>query len=265
MPQWRRIHGDSEALRVGEEQPHEEGMAEEEEAQANGVRVAADQPRGKKKEARMTRTDTFAQLVDRVIIARLKAFHHRLSGRESIAIVLDDEAAILTDAADELLTAMQAGEPVPQPKVNTRFHDHAQVEGQALQRPATLWDAIDDLVACHSHYFTQQTLINIAKAKLRDVQRERGEQGVDQANELMQVMVGGQRTCDLENQRRNQLLQWIDELLIEQLRRREPASAEPDVDVNDMPRNIELTEGYSANNVDTFPMSPSEIQRRLPG
>ena len=164
----------------------------------------------------MTRTDTFGQLTDRIIIARLKAFHHRLSGRESVAFVLDDEAAILTDAADELLASMQAGEPVPQPRRNTRWHDHAQVEGVALQRPATAWQAIDDLVACHSQYWSHQTTANCAKLRLVGAE-SCGEQGIDEANSARRIMVDAQRQCDLMNQHRNQLIQWIDELLIERL------------------------------------------------
>ena len=160
----------------------------------------------------MTRTDTFGQLTDRIIIARLKAFHHRLFGRESIAIVLDDEASILTDAADELLVAMQSGEEVPPPKRNTRFHDHAQVEADLPQRPATLWQAIDSLVACHSTYWRHQTTVNLAKVKLIHAEAC-GEHGVDEANSQRRVMVDAQRRCDLMNQHRNQLIQWIDELL----------------------------------------------------
>lgn len=165
----------------------------------------------------MTRTDTLGQLVDRIIIARLKAFHHRRAGNEFLAELCDDEARVLSRAADELLAARKAGEPVPLVKANTRFHDHSDVEGQRLRRPATIWEAIDKLVMAHATYWVHQTTVNNAKARLI-LAEGKGEHVVDEANNLRRVVVDSQRECDLCNQHRNQLIQWADELLVQALR-----------------------------------------------
>ena len=169
-------------------------------------------------EQAMTRTDTFGQLVDRFIIARLKAHHHRLAGHESLAIVVQDEAKMLARAANELLAAAKAGDSAPQAKPNTRFHDHAQIEGKELQKPYTIWDAVDALVGFHATYWTHQGWVNQAKLSLRQSEHM-GEHGIDLANSCRLVIVDSQRQCDLMNQHRSQMIQWLDELFMEHLRR----------------------------------------------
>lgn len=167
----------------------------------------------------MTRTDTFAQLVDRIIIARLKAFHHGKAGKDSLAGLCDAEARMLSQAADELLAAAVAGDAALQSKANTRFHNHSAVEGHVLERPQTIWQAIDGLVLVHATYWTHQTVVTEAKAMLI-VAENRGEQGIDQANGMRRVIVDSQRHLDLCNQHRNQLIQWTDELLVQALEQR---------------------------------------------
>jgi len=157
-------------------------------------------------------TDTFGQLLDRIVIARLKSHHHRAAGSEAVALVLDEEAEMLARAADDLVALVEAGEPVPPVKLNTRFHDHMAIEGQDVEQPLTVWLSLDGLVKCHANYWLHQGQINEAKAKLVELEQDSSGQHLEERHGIEAAMVRDQRVCDNCNQIRNQLIQQADEL-----------------------------------------------------
>lgn len=140
--------------------------------------------------------DSFCQLLDRLIIARLKEWHYRRDGRSEDAGHAKAQAEELSDAARAYLLECLEGNREPRVHRHLRYHEHAC----NAEVPESLMDAVSQLAACHAEYWEAQgRVIEFRKA--------------EQLLPVLKQIEAAQRTCDSANQRRSALVQAGDDML----------------------------------------------------
>lgn len=149
--------------------------------------------------------DTWMQLVDRLIVCRLKQFHFsRDTSKAEEATAAMVQAEELTEAAMLYLAECLDGHRKPRVHQHLRFHQHATEEVGAV----SLGEVISGLTACHARYWQAQgEVISIR-------QRVDASLGTVSHNAMLyEDLDRQQRVCDGCNQQRNELIQRGDELL----------------------------------------------------
>ncbi len=152
-------------------------------------------------------TESYGQMIDRLIIANLKHWHYTQDGRENDAECAKDQACRLSAAIEVYNYECRTGQRRPAVQLHLRYHNHNDVEAKADSGlPKTIGECISLLVSTHSDYWRAQSRIQELKGMI-DKAAECETVALDR--ELVEL----QRThIDLDNQRRNELVQHIDEL-----------------------------------------------------
>jgi hypothetical protein len=157
-------------------------------------------------------TDTPFQLIDRMAIAKLKAYHYGKAGLHEQQIEAEKQAQVLADNGDVLIAGIAHGLFAAPLHKHLRFHDHGAAENQDLSSASrSIMGVAGELALTHARYWSLQTDIQEIKKQL---DRVPGEEG-DAADILNEAFVEKQRQIDVCNQRRNELVQAGDALLAE--------------------------------------------------
>jgi hypothetical protein len=158
-------------------------------------------------------TETYGQIVDRLIISRLKAWHYTQDDNKEAAKLAQDQCQELSAALTRYQDDCLSKRLIPRVTRHLRYHDHNQVEAwrggkQATKNaPDTIAFCVNELVDTHCDYWLTQSRIQTLK-KLIDATKHESEK-----NEFCIELVHLQRQhIDLDNQYRNELVQKIDEL-----------------------------------------------------
>jgi len=160
-------------------------------------------------------TDTYGQLVDRLIIANLKYYHYDRDGNVEAAALAKEQADSLSKALETYDWECRNKKRLPLIQHHLRFHNHNDVEAFRAGKkatpntPDTIGDCIAALVTCHSDYWHNQTSLQTLK-KLID---SAPEGTADQAH-FEKEFVLAQRLTDRHNQYRNELTEAIDGLYV---------------------------------------------------
>jgi len=146
--------------------------------------------------------DTWMQLVDRLIICRLKQFHFsRDENKAQEATAAMAQAEELAEAATLYLAECLDGHREPRVREHLRYHQHDAGEIRA----ASLGVVISELTACHARYWE-------AQGRILKFRKEMGDEPPDY-EPIYRELHKLQLVCDSANQRRSVLVQRGDELL----------------------------------------------------
>lgn len=165
-------------------------------------------------------TETYGQMLDRLIIARLKAYHYTQSDKPEAAELAEQQCTELKMALGRYVEDCTALRALPRVQKHLRFHDHNKVEGwregkQATPpAPDTIEGCIDALAGTHCDYWDSQSRIQTLKQLIDRTSVERERQ--DFEGELVHLQ---RRHIDLDNQHRSELVQRIDELFCVRIER----------------------------------------------
>lgn len=168
-------------------------------------------------------TDTFFQILDRLIIARLKEFHFGKDGNSDAARMAGDLAEDLGMAGRVLLWEYARGRKAPRTVPHMRFHDHAKVEGRfgphsaEMPEPTTVFECVATLAQVHADYWQHQGRAQTLKKLIKDG-------GPDVAH-FEKEFASTQRRLDMDNQIRNVTIVLGDQLLAEALKPRPAVAA----------------------------------------
>ena len=155
-------------------------------------------------------TETYAQIMDRAIIERLKERMFAKDNRLVLSDVAGKQAKCLEIAAETYLFDVQDGKLAHTPHKHLRFHDH----GNDKPLPASVDDCLAELRLVHEKYWETQTEIQ----HLKEVMRESTtiDESFELAAEAMEFYEL-QLVIDRCNQRRNEVRSECDFLLNEEL------------------------------------------------
>ena len=145
--------------------------------------------------------DSPFQLMDRYVIALLKAYKHGEAGDGERADSCNKEAERIAEQGDALFSAIARGEIMPWVHEHNRFHDHHVAEGVGVDPVDSIMQCVCKLVNAHMNYWELQTKINEIK----------GQGWMETGSDITFVTL--QRQIDLQNQDRNHYIQHGDELL----------------------------------------------------
>ena len=154
-------------------------------------------------------TETFMQMVDRMVIAQLKSFHYTDKGRFEEATASGEHAKHLRIAIDTYFWECCNGVRVPRVHTPLRFHDHSKLENVKSEDPDSLAGCIALLAQTHFEYWELQSGIQQIKKDI-DLARKDGDKPYE--NQLSVAFSDLQRDIDVKNSRRNELIQLGDEL-----------------------------------------------------
>lgn len=151
--------------------------------------------------------DSWMQLVDRLIICRLKQWHYDREQRHEEAQHARDQGDELQEAAELYLQECLSGDREPRVHQHLRYHRHDAEE----VHPSSVMDAVSRLAACHAEYWQHQSEI----LRMRQCIDALGSSHKDKEyrDRLVADVEHEQRTCDRCNQLRNELVQKGDDLL----------------------------------------------------
>lgn len=108
-------------------------------------------------------TETYAQIMDRAIIERLKEEEFAKIGKMDEADIANRQASELEGAARQYVHEVQAGEIHHIPHDHLRFHDH----GSNVEMPGTVDGCLDELRRVHRLYWETQTKIQEIKKTVK--------------------------------------------------------------------------------------------------
>lgn len=154
--------------------------------------------------------DSFMQLVDRLIVCRLKQFHFsRDVDKAQETLTARAQAEELSEAA--MLYLAECVDRHREPRV----HEHLRYHRHEAERTETrsLGEAIAGLTACHARYWEAQGQVMALRKRLNGA----GPTGYEDAYRELHEW---QLVCDGCNQRRSALVNAGDQMLREMLRRR---------------------------------------------
>ena len=138
--------------------------------------------------------DSFCQLLDRLIVARLKEWHYKRDNRHKEATLAREQADELSDAARDYLRECLDGEREPRVHQHLRYHEHASDK----QVAKSLMDVVSRLVSYHAQYWDAQgRVLSLRKAEAPDYEE----------------IHRWQLICDGANQQRSVLIETGDDLL----------------------------------------------------
>lgn len=163
-------------------------------------------------------TETYGQLIDRVIITQLKAWHYTQDDKREAAGMAAQQVVELCEALDRYYDDCANKRVLPRIQKHLRYHDHNKVEAwrdgkQATPKaPDTISECIVALVNTHSDYWYTQSRIQILKALIDKTIDER--ERTDFERELIHLQ---RQHIDLDNQYRNELIQQIDQLFTQRI------------------------------------------------
>lgn len=168
----------------------------------------------------MPTTDTLFQIIDRMSIAQLKAYHFEKAGNTDAAKLAQEQADDLRTAGDIYLYECLRGIRKPMVRPHLRFHDHGKAEGwrsgkdalEGMTDQSSLMETAAVLAKTHAVHWSHQTHIQWLKERIRT----EGESGPDRQR-YESDFVATQRQIDLCNQHRNELIQHGDELFAKML------------------------------------------------
>ena len=157
--------------------------------------------------------DSWTQLIDRLIVCRLKEFHFaRDSSKATEASVARAQAEELAEAATLYLAECVDGHREPRVHEHLRFHQH---EAEAT-KPASLGAVVSELTACHARYWE-------AQGRILQLRKEMGVEPPADYEPVYRDLHTLQLICDSANQRRSVLVQMGDELLYDTFKARKNA------------------------------------------
>tara|TARA_Y100000034_G_C6795673_1_gene356599 strand:+ start:138 stop:623 length:486 start_codon:yes stop_codon:yes gene_type:complete len=158
-------------------------------------------------------TESFGQIVDRMVIEQLKAFMHTDPEKKQQC---EDQASLLQTAADAYLYECATGTRKPHVNHSARYHDHKTHDIEHVTLYAdTVGEAILGLSKQHFDYWQLQSRIQEIKGKLDD------EKYASTHTELSVEFVDLQRKIDMCNQNRNDIRDRLDKILVELFSRKE--------------------------------------------
>lgn len=155
------------------------------------------------------------QIVDRLAIARLKAFHFREAGNQAASEMAQAQAEELALAGELLFREYLRGERRVRVVVPPRYHDHRVLEGKwayhkaEMPEPKTIMECTGALAETHARYWSLQTEIQALKRLIDH------SQGLPDLPALESRFVTKQRQIDLCNQVRSDLVALGDTMLKE--------------------------------------------------
>ena len=149
-------------------------------------------------------TETYAQIMDRAIIERLKEEEFTKADKPELAQKAKGQAITLESSAKTYVRQVINGEWEHIPHAHLRFHDH----GGETSLPATEEECLVELQRVHRTYWDTQTAIQEAKIDI-----DGGSDG------RLLGFYDLQLTIDKCNQRRNEVRSHADLLLAEELDR----------------------------------------------
>lgn len=164
-------------------------------------------------------TETFGQLVDRLVIARLKEWHYTQDSKTEAAQLAHEQVAELTVAVERYVDDCHSRRVIPRVQKHLRYHDHNQVEAWRSGKkatpdvPATIGGCIAALVDTHSDYWLSQSRIQTIKRLLNDTMDD--HESADFNAELVKLQ---RQHIDLDNQYRNELITAIDTMFVESVK-----------------------------------------------
>lgn len=167
-------------------------------------------------------TDSLMQLLDRMCICKLKAFHYGKSGNAEAAAQAEEQAQDLFLAAEVYLIEVMRGQRQIKLHRHLRFHRHKQLEAWRVGKAEaakgdSLMGIIGDLMLTHAEYWEQQSAINHLKGVI-DSQTTDSQAYIDAHISL----VKRQRRVDALNDSRSELVQHGDELFSQMMKEVRP-------------------------------------------
>ena len=148
--------------------------------------------------------DSWMQLVDRLIVCRLKEYHYSKDSRHTEASYAKEQAEELADVATQYMEECLSGDREPRVHRHLRYHNHDAGEVEA----SSVMEAVSQLSSCHAEYWEAQGKALVARN--------------DSYDGAVYVADNWQRVCDSCNQRRNELIQKGDDLLRRMWEQRKP-------------------------------------------
>ena len=167
--------------------------------------------------------DSWMQLIDRLIVCRLKEFHFsRDISKAKEALNARAQAEELAEAATLYLAECVDGHREPRVHKHLRFHQHMVDKMEA----GSLGVVISELTACHAQYWETQGRIMSLRKDMVD--------GAD-FDYIYYSLHEEQLVCDQANQRRSELIVMGDQMLRDMLRRPRTHGAEVSCSVDGCP------------------------------
>ena len=160
-------------------------------------------------------TESFGQMVDRLIIASLKKWHYAQDGKVEAAELAQEQAERLCVALEVYDYECRTGARRPSIQRHLRYHDHNEVEAWRAGKsatgdmPDTIGSCINRLVETHSDYWRSQSRIQTLKKLINGAPDGPNSDKPHFEHELVQEQ---RKHIDLDNQRRNELVEHIDVL-----------------------------------------------------
>ncbi len=168
-------------------------------------------------------TDSLGQLIDRLIIAHLKRFHYDQDHKVEATQLAQEQVDELAVALEVYDWECRAGQRLPRVQRHLRYHDHNETEAWRAGKkatgamPLTLAGCVAALAQVHCEYWAAQSRIQGLK-KCIDGSPDPGEKAHFE-HELVTLQ---RQKIDLSNQRRNELIQHLDQLYGRMLSREKP-------------------------------------------
>ena len=160
-------------------------------------------------------TETFGQLIDRIIVSELKMEKFAEAKNETAYELAAEQAQRLSTAIEVCLLEIVQGTRKAEVQQILRFHNHHKTEGawagKSVQKPnpQSIGEAISLLVQTHCQYWQKQSRIQ----GLKEYMRRDSNEPILMA-EHQKDFVETQRQLDLLNQDRNVLVEQIDKFLV---------------------------------------------------
>jgi len=160
-------------------------------------------------------TDTFGQIIDRLIIANLKRYHYEKDDNKEAAELAGEQVASLSKALEVYDWECRNKKRMPLVQHHLRFHNHNDVEAFRVGKkitpnvPDTMGKCVDALVTCHSDYWHNQSRLQTLKQMI-----DSAPEGTADKAHFEKEFIQAQRKTDLYNQLRNEILEGIDELYV---------------------------------------------------
>ena len=150
--------------------------------------------------------DSWMQLVDRLIICRLKQYHYEREQRHEEAAFAKQQGDELSEAAELYLSECLRGDREPRVHRHLRYHQHDTEE----VHPSSVMNAVSMLADCHAEYWQHQGEV----LRLRALTSSASTVGTPgYLPNLYEDIHCEQRILDNCNQRRGELLRKGDDLL----------------------------------------------------
>lgn len=177
-------------------------------------------------------TESLGQMLDRLVIAALKAWHFDHDHKPEAAELAREQVAQLCTAVEVYDWECRTGQRTPQVRRQLRYHNHNDVEAfrpgkQATANvPGTLSGCVVRLVEIHSTYWQAQSQIQTLK---RLIDSAVGAERAHFEHKMVQLQ---RRDIDLSNQARAETVQQLDTIYAIDL------GCKPDVDLEALKEEI---------------------------